>query len=104
MNAQSTVRAISQGRGGIGRLGGERIEGRAAVGVVELDRAGSDGEGYFDHPVDARAPAVIQGVGEKLFQHQVQVEFHVPRQAMLYAETGGFSGQAIQLFEVPVEQ
>ena len=99
VNTQSTGLPVGQRGGQVGRGRGQRVEGRAAVGEIHCDPIRLEGE----LELHRRTSAMLDGVGEQLFQYQIEVELHVVREVLPAAEACNLRSDARQFPDVAVE-
>jgi hypothetical protein len=103
MNSQPADLPVFQRRFEIGRRGGERVEGLAAVGILNVDAVVVKLDPNAHGVLHSCAAPMPDRIGEQLFQNEVQFEFHFIAESMLAAESYGFGYQALKLSQAPVE-
>ncbi len=103
MNAQPAGSPLFQRTFEIGLRRAERIESRAAVGILNVDTVIVKLQSHAHGILNAHAPSVPDRICEQLFQDEVQFELHLITERMLPAESYGFGYQALDLSQAPVE-
>lgn len=103
VDAEADGAALIERRLEIGRRGIGGVERPATVGILHQEFAAFDAQPDGHSRRHALASAVAQGVGEQLFEHEVQAEVGVVVEPVALRETAQPHGQRFDLPQVAVE-